>query len=67
MFYVMANEATTIQPSGNVMNKIFTLVLPVDNMMKSPVQNLQQWYVGMFLPAVLLYEHRPPMSLSSCS
>ena len=49
------------------MNKIFTLVLPVDNMMKSPVQNLQQWYVGMFLPALLLYEHRPPMSLASFS
>ena len=44
------------------MNKIFTLILPVDNMMKPSVQNSQQRYVGNarnFLVSFScsLYEH----------
>ena len=31
----------------NVMNDIFTLILPVDRMTKSPVQNFQQRYVNL--------------------
>ena len=38
------------------MNNIFTLIMPVDNMMKLLVQNFQQRYVGngrIFLVSIL--------------
>ena len=46
------------------MNKMFTLTLPVDNVMKSPAQNFQQQYFGNFLLSFSgsLYEHHPPRS-----
>ena len=55
------------------MKKIFTQILPVDNVAKSPVQNFQQRYVinawpkflSFFLPQLLrsLYENHAPMSI----
>ena len=41
-----SENAGFTEPLGNVMNEIFTLTLPVDNKMKSPVQNFQQRYLG---------------------